>query len=72
MSNIIGSMLTTSQHGLATSALPDAPVVEQGKHHRATAAAARVAIATALRGLATGSRRLAYRIEPAQSRYSPS
>jgi hypothetical protein len=52
--------------------LPAAPVVEEGKHHRAMAAAVRVAIATALRGLATGSRRLAYRIEPARSRYSPS
>jgi hypothetical protein len=32
MSDIIGSMLTTSQHGLATSALPAAPVVSKPNH----------------------------------------
>jgi hypothetical protein len=65
MSDIIGTMLTTPRHSLAVSALPAAPVVEEVERHRVAGPATRAAIATALRALGSGSRRLADRIEPA-------
>ncbi len=70
MSENIGTLLAAPWHGLATSALPNAPVVEEAVHPSATGAAVRLAIAAGLRGPATGSRWLAHRIEPAGSRYS--
>jgi hypothetical protein len=67
MSNI-GHMLSQPGHTLATSALPNAPVVEQPE--RAPRGATRAALATALRGTAVAIRRLADRVEPTGSRYS--
>jgi len=63
MSDIIGTLLTTPRHSLAVSALPTAPVVEEVERRRV--AGTRAAIATALRALGSGSRRLADRVEPA-------
>lgn len=64
----IGHMLSQPGHTLATSALPNAPVVEEPE--RAARGAVRVAIAAGLRGTAGAIRRLADRVEPARSRYS--
>jgi hypothetical protein len=61
MSDVIGILLTTPRRPLATSAMPDAPVVDDARHW---ARPARKVIAAALRGL-SGSRRLADRVEPA-------
>jgi len=69
MSTIIGTMLTQSVGGLATSALPNAPVVEEPE--RAPRAALQVALAGTLRRIAAGSGRLAERIEPLGTHYSP-
>jgi hypothetical protein len=62
MSDVIGILLTTPRRPLATSAMPDAPVVDDARHR---SRAARRVIAAALRGLGGGSRRLADRVEPA-------
>jgi hypothetical protein len=64
----IGTMLANPRPTLATSALPNAPVVEEPE--RAPRGALRAAIAAALRRTAGGIRRLADRVEPAGSRYS--
>ena len=69
MSAIIGTMLTQSVGSLPTSALPNAPVVEEPE--RAPRAGLQVALAGALRRVAAGSGRLAERIEPRGSHYSP-
>ncbi len=63
MVDIIGSLLTTPRRPLATSALPDAPVVDDAHHW---ARPARHAVAAALRVLVRSSRRLADGIEPAR------
>lgn len=56
MSDIIGTLLTTPRHPLATSALPDAPVVEDVERlHRVT---------STRRAAATALHRLAERITP--------
>ena len=52
MPDIIGTLLTTPRRPLASSALPDAPVVDDADHW------ARQAVVTALRALGRGSRRL--------------
>ncbi len=62
MSDVIGILLTTPRRPLATSAMPDAPIVDDARHW---ARPARRVIAAALRGLGGGSRRLADRVEPA-------
>jgi hypothetical protein len=49
MSDIIGTLLTTPRHPLATSAMPDAPVVE---HVERPSHATRRAVAAALHRLA--------------------
>jgi len=64
----IGTLLTNPGHSLATSALPNAPVIEEPE--RAPRGAMRAALAAALRSTAGGIRRLADRVEPAGSRYS--
>jgi hypothetical protein len=69
MSAIIGTMLTQPVGSLATSALPNAPVVEEPA--RAPRTALQVALAGTLRRVAAGSGRLAERIEPRGSHYSP-
>jgi hypothetical protein len=66
--NGIGTMLTNPGHSLATSALPNAPVVDEPE--RARRAALRPAVAAALRSAAGALRRTADRVEPAGSRYS--
>lgn len=67
MSDLIGTLLTTPRHPLATSALPTAPVVEQSPPRRPLTATRR-AVAAALRALGRGSRRLADRVEPTRHR----
>lgn len=62
MSDVIGILLTTPRRPLATSAMPDAPVVDDARHWTRPA---RQVIAAALRGLGGGSRRLADRAESA-------
>jgi hypothetical protein len=64
----LGTMLTNPGHALATSALPNAPVVDEPE--RAPRGALRVAFAAALRSTAGALRRAADRVEPAGSRYS--
>jgi hypothetical protein len=66
MSDMIGTLLTKPGHGLAVSALPAAPTVEDVERRRV----AGPAIATALRAVGSGCRRLADRIEPALPRSS--
>jgi len=63
MSDIIGTLLTTPRHPLATSALPDAPVVEHDERPHA-GHVARYAAAAALR-------RLAERVAPPAQRMAP-
>jgi hypothetical protein len=62
VSDVIGILLTTPRRPLATSAMPDAPVVDEVHHW---ARPGRRVIAAALRALGSGSRRLADRAEPA-------
>jgi hypothetical protein len=62
MVDIFGTLLTTPRRPVATSALPDAPVVDEAHHW------AHQVLATALRVLGRGSRRLADRVEPARRR----
>ncbi|MDN5861069.1 MAG: hypothetical protein L0H84_20895 [Pseudonocardia sp.] len=64
----LGHMLNQPSHNLATSALPDAPVVDEPE--RVPRGTPRTALATALRATACAIRRLADRVEPAGSRYS--
>jgi hypothetical protein len=54
MSDVIGILLTTPRRPLATSAMPDAPVVDDAHHW---ARPARQVLAAALRRLGSGSRR---------------
>ncbi|MGI5125350.1 hypothetical protein ACQEVB_00920 [Pseudonocardia sp. CA-107938] len=63
----LGTLLTNPGHALATSALPNAPVVEEPERRPG---AVRVAVAATLRSAASGIRRLADRVEPACSRRS--
>lgn len=60
----MSNMFTFPRHDLATSALPNAPVIDDEPERGAL----RIAFAAALRRTATGIRRLADRIEPTGSR----
>jgi hypothetical protein len=64
----LGTMLSNPGHALATSALPNAPVVDEPE--RAPRGALRAGFAAALRTTAGALRRVADRVEPAGSRYS--
>ena len=64
----LGTMLTNPGHALATSALPNAPVVDEPE--RAPRGALRTVLAAALRSTAGALRQAADRVEPAGSRYS--
>jgi hypothetical protein len=64
----LGTMLSNPGHALATSALPNSPVVEEPE--RAPRGALRAGFAAALRATAGALRRIADRVEPAGSRYS--
>jgi hypothetical protein len=62
MSDIIGSLLTNPRHGLASSALPDAPVVDDGPH-RSWNRSRRI-LAAVLRAAGSSVDRLADLVEP--------
>ena len=63
----LGTMLSIPAHPLATSALPNAPVVDEPER---APGAVRAALAAALRSSAGALRWAADRVEPAGSRFS--